>query len=79
MKKQSQNKPNFRKAKMNENLSATKDYENETNLRFEQIKPKQTQSFDPSTVLRASSLSLRTGFRRDEGFSGCAASGTVSS
>ena len=44
MKKQSQNKPNFRNAKMNENLFATKDYENETTLRLEQNKPKQTQS-----------------------------------
>jgi len=29
---------------MNENLFATKDYENETTLRLEQNKPKQTQS-----------------------------------
>ena len=42
-KKQSQNKPNFRNAKMNENLFATKDYENETALRLRKNKPKQTQ------------------------------------
>jgi len=36
-----QNKPNFRKAKMNETLFATKDYENETAFRLQKI---QTQS-----------------------------------
>ena len=43
MKKQSQNKPNFRNAKMNETLFAAKDYENETAFRLEQNKPKQSQ------------------------------------
>jgi hypothetical protein len=36
-----QNKPNFRKAKMNKNLFATKDYENQGRL---QTPEKQTQS-----------------------------------
>jgi len=38
-----QNKPNFRNAKMNENLFATKDYENETAFRLQKYKPKQSQ------------------------------------
>jgi hypothetical protein len=38
-----QNKPNSRKAKMNENLFATKDYENETAFRLRKYKPNQTQ------------------------------------
>ena len=38
-----QNKANFRTAKINENLFATKDYENETTLRLEQNKPNQSQ------------------------------------
>jgi len=41
MKKQTQNKPNFRKAKMNINLYVTKDYENETTFRLQKNKPKQ--------------------------------------
>ena len=36
-------KPNFRKAKMNENLFATKDYENEVAFRFRENKPNRTQ------------------------------------
>ena len=43
MKKQSQNKPNLKKAKMDVNLFATKDYENETAFRLQKYKPKQTQ------------------------------------
>jgi hypothetical protein len=43
MKKQSQNKPNFRKAKMNENLFAAKDYENETAFRLRKNKANQSQ------------------------------------
>ena len=43
MKKQSQNKANFRKAKMNENLFATKVYENETAFRLQKYKPNQSQ------------------------------------
>ena len=39
MKKQSQNKPNYKKAKMDVNLFATKDYENETAFRFEKTNP----------------------------------------
>jgi len=38
-----QNKANFRNAKMNENLFATKDYENETAFRLQKYKPKQSQ------------------------------------
>jgi len=38
-----QNKANFRNAKMNENLLATKDYENETAFRLQKYKPKQSQ------------------------------------
>jgi len=38
-----QNKANFRKAKMNENLFAAKDYENETAFRLQKYKPKQSQ------------------------------------
>jgi penicillin-binding protein-related factor A (putative recombinase) len=38
-----QNKANFRKAKMNENLFAAKDYENETAFRLRKYKPKQSQ------------------------------------
>jgi hypothetical protein len=38
-----QNKPNFRKAKMNESLFATKDYENKCLRRRGQNKPNQTQ------------------------------------
>jgi len=41
---QSQYKPNPRKAKMNENLFATKVYENITTFRLEQYKPNQTQN-----------------------------------
>jgi len=50
LKKQSQNKPNsnpikanFRNAKMNENLFATKNYENEAAFRLQKYKPKQSQ------------------------------------
>jgi len=39
-----QNKANFRNDKMNENLFATKDYENETAFRPQKYKPKQSQS-----------------------------------
>jgi len=42
-KKQTQFKANFRNAKMNENLFATKDYENETAFRLQKYKPKQSQ------------------------------------
>jgi len=45
-----QNKANFRKPKMNESLFATKAYENETALRLEQNKPKQSQSVFFSAV-----------------------------
>ncbi len=38
-----QNKPNFRKAKMNANAFSQKDYENKTTFRLEQNKPNQTQ------------------------------------
>jgi len=38
-----QNKPNFRKAKMNVNLYVIKEYENETAFRLEQNKPNQSQ------------------------------------
>ena len=38
-----QNKPNFRNAKMNENLLATKDYKNETHPQAQKNKPNQTQ------------------------------------
>ena len=44
-KKQTQFKPNFRKAKMNLKLLATKDYENKTAFRLEQNKPKQSRGF----------------------------------
>ena len=43
MKKQTQFKPNFRKAKMNANVFVTKDYENETAFRPQKNKPKQSQ------------------------------------
>jgi len=38
-----QNKPNFRKAKMNESLFAAKDYVNETAFSLRKYKPNQTQ------------------------------------
>jgi len=38
-----QSKANFRNAKMNENLFAAKVYENETTLRLQKYKPKQSQ------------------------------------
>jgi len=38
-----QNKPNFRKAKMNANDFSQKDYENKSRLRTRKNKPKQTQ------------------------------------
>jgi len=38
-----QNKANFRNAQMNENLFATKDYENETDFRLRKYKPNQSQ------------------------------------
>jgi len=38
-----QNKANFRSAKINENLFATKDYENEIAFRLRKYKPKQSQ------------------------------------
>ncbi len=38
-----QNKPNFRKVKMDENLFATKDYEDETAFGLQKYKPKQSQ------------------------------------
>ena len=41
-----QNKANFYNTKMNENLFAAKVYENETTLRLEQNKPKQSQFLD---------------------------------
>ena len=37
------NKPNFRKAKMNENLFAAKGYKNETAFGLQKYKPKQSQ------------------------------------
>ena len=40
MKKQSQNKPNFRNAKMNVNFFVTKDYENESTFRVRKNKAK---------------------------------------
>jgi len=48
-----QNKANFRNAKMNENLFAAKAYENETTLRLEQNKPKQSQFRPPRTSQRS--------------------------
>ncbi len=42
MKKQSQNKPNFRKARMNLNFYLTKDYENKSNWTLGENKPNQT-------------------------------------
>ena len=47
MKKQSQNKPNFRKAKMNVTSILTKDYENETTFRVLENKPNQSQFQKP--------------------------------
>ncbi len=47
MKKQSQNKPNFRKAKMNANAYLQKDYENKQNWTPGENKPKQTQFLRP--------------------------------
>ena len=44
MKKQTQFKANFRKAKMNVNLYVIKEYKNETAFRLEQNKPNQTRS-----------------------------------
>jgi hypothetical protein len=38
-----QNKPNYRKAEMNENLFVAKDYENKTSFRPRKYKPKQSQ------------------------------------
>jgi len=38
-----QNKPNFRKAKMNISSALTKDYENETAFSLRENKPNQTQ------------------------------------
>jgi hypothetical protein len=49
MKKQSQNKPNFRKAKMNVNLYVIKDYENERLCRRGENKP----NFKPNFKLFA--------------------------
>ena len=43
MKKQSQNKPNFRKAKMNVNFFSEKDYKNELCRKLQKNKPNQTQ------------------------------------
>jgi len=45
-----QNKANFLKPKMNENLLATKDYENETAFKLQKYKPKQSQSVFFSAV-----------------------------
>ena len=42
-----QNKPNFRKARMNLNFYLTKDYENELCRKFQKNKPNQTQSPKP--------------------------------
>ena len=42
-----QNKPNLMDVKMNENLFATKVYENETDFRLRENKPNQTQFFTP--------------------------------
>jgi len=50
-KKQTQNKPNFRNAKINENLFATKDYENETAFRLRKYKPNSNPICRPSSVL----------------------------
>ncbi len=47
-KKQTQFKPNFRKAKMNANVFLTKDYENETALRPQKNKPNQSQFRNPT-------------------------------
>jgi len=38
-----QNKPNFRKARMNLNFYSTKDYENDNTFRLPENKPNQTQ------------------------------------
>ena len=43
MKKQSQNKPNFRKAKMDVSIYYTEVYENIANWTLGENKPKQTQ------------------------------------
>jgi hypothetical protein len=43
MKKQSQNKPNYRKAKMNVNIYCTEIYENISNWTLSENKPNQTQ------------------------------------
>jgi len=48
MKKQSQFKPNFRKAKMDVNLYVIEDYENETAFRVQVNKAKQTQFQSPT-------------------------------
>jgi hypothetical protein len=42
-----QNKPNFRKPKMNLSLHSTKDYENEPRLQKPKNKPNQTQFYPP--------------------------------
>jgi len=44
MKKQSQNKANFREAQMNATIFATRDYENNSVLRLRENKPNQSQS-----------------------------------
>jgi len=45
--KRTQNKPNFRKARMNLNFYLTKDYENELCRKLQKNKPNQTQSPKP--------------------------------
>jgi hypothetical protein len=60
-----QNKPNFRKAKMNENVFATKDYDNESDFTLQQNKPSQTQ-FQPRPNTR---LGRNTPFTLEGNFS----------
>jgi len=57
-----QNKPNFRKAKMNENLFVTKDYENKPCLR---APAKQTQSNPISSPIHAQTNPIKPNFKRE--------------
>ena len=60
MKKQSQNKPNFRNAKMKENLFTTKDYENETAFRLQKNKAK-TNPISSKAKMNLKSLAGKSG------------------
>jgi len=67
MKKQSQNKPNFREAQMNATIFIRRNYENNSALRLWENKPNQSQSQNRSLPCEAPSFRAKRGQTIDDG------------